>query len=321
MTLFVISQVRAHPILRRALAQAAVVGLAATLAAVIAWSWSRPVLTTLEHAPADAWLRARAPIPLTPDLVLITRDAAGEAKFGPGRWDRAIVARMIRALSHAGAAVIALDIPAATPSPPGHGGPASDAMLAEMTKSAGNVIYPLPLTPGTPASGSKRDEPAGEPHPAHPAWRTADASLRDSLLEAQVAADALAPGALAARNLGHTLAVEDFDDTVRRVPLFVRVGPHAVPAFGVAVAAAFLNVPPDRITIAPGRTVVLRSAPDQAGPAEDLTIPMSADGTLMINYTPQRSGRRFSLEPFSTSGLHWTRARETSYTTGPGGKS
>ena len=64
-----------------------------------------------------------------------------------------------------------------------------------------------------------------------------------------IASDASTLPALAesAKATGHTVARPDPDGMVRRVPLFVHVGDRTVPAFGLALAAAFTNVTPERV--------------------------------------------------------------------------
>ena len=83
----------------------------------------------------DRWLRSRSPVADTPRLVIVARDAASEARFGAGPWDRAVLARVVTALGRGGAAVVGLDVPRDTPSAPGRGGAASDALLAQAAQA------------------------------------------------------------------------------------------------------------------------------------------------------------------------------------------
>jgi DNA-binding NtrC family response regulator len=64
-----------------------------------------------------------------------------------------------------------------------------------------------------------------------------------------IAPDASTLPALAesAKAIGHTRAPSDPDGVVRRVPLFVQVGDRTVPAFGLALAAAFTGVTAERM--------------------------------------------------------------------------
>ncbi len=140
-------EARRFAIRRRALS-AAVIALAASLAATAALVFGGGAMTALEWSVYDRWLRARAPAPVSPALLVVARDPASEARFGAGSWDRAVLARLITSLSHAGAAAIGVDVPAGQASAPGRGGASSDALLSEATTLAGNVVFPI--TPGEP---------------------------------------------------------------------------------------------------------------------------------------------------------------------------
>jgi DNA-binding NtrC family response regulator/CHASE2 domain-containing sensor protein len=105
-------------------------------------------VSALEWTLQDRW--TRRPAPASPALLVVTRDAAAEARFGRGAWDRAVLARAITALSRAGATAIGVDLAAGTPSAPGRGGAASDALLSQAIGEAGNVVFAV--GPGQPPS-------------------------------------------------------------------------------------------------------------------------------------------------------------------------
>lgn len=74
-----------------------------------------------------------------------------------------------------------------------------------------------------------------------------------------------------ARGVGHMAAIPDEDGVYRPMPVSLNVNGRAVPAFGVAIAAAFLRVSPDTITVPTdgrGRMLV-----DYAGRWEEGRIP------------------------------------------------
>ena len=130
---------------RRALT-AAILGLAATLLVAAAVIAGGPAVVAVEWTIQDRWARPAAPA--SPTLVVITRDPAGEARFGAGPWDRAVLARVIGALSRAGATAIGIDLALGGSSAPGRGGAASDALLGQATREAGNVV--VTAVPGQP---------------------------------------------------------------------------------------------------------------------------------------------------------------------------
>lgn len=123
--------------------QACAIGLVATLLALTLTALAPTTLTVLDWSVYDTWLRHRGPIPVSPSLLLVTRDQASETKFGTGQWDRAILARVIIEAREAGAIAIGLDHRLGHASPAQLGGAASDALLLEATKAAGPVIYPF----------------------------------------------------------------------------------------------------------------------------------------------------------------------------------
>src|SRR5262249_13038923 len=156
---------------------AALAGVAALVAAAISL-WGGPSLTALDWSVYDRWLRGRALVPDAPRLVIVTRDAASEARFGTGVWDRAVIAQAVAALGRAGAAVVGLDVPLGQPSAPGRGGATSDALLAQAMHGVDVVsVTPagLPSTPSSARSDEKIGHAVAEPDPdgvvrAVPLW-------------------------------------------------------------------------------------------------------------------------------------------------------
>jgi transcriptional regulator with PAS, ATPase and Fis domain/CHASE2 domain-containing sensor protein len=123
--------------------QACAIGLVATLLALVLTALAPTTFTALDWTAYDIWLRHRAPIEVSPSLLLVTRDQASESKFGTGQWDRAILARIITEAHEAGAVAIGLDHRLSHVSPAQLGGAASDALLLEAAKTAGQVVYPF----------------------------------------------------------------------------------------------------------------------------------------------------------------------------------
>ena len=123
--------------------QAGVIGLLATLLSLGFWAIAPATFTALDWTAYDTWLRHRAPIPISSSLILVTRDQASETRFGAGQWDRAVLARFITAAHESGATAIGLDHRIAQPSQAQLGGAASDALLLEAMKTAGDVVYPF----------------------------------------------------------------------------------------------------------------------------------------------------------------------------------
>ncbi len=267
-----------------------IIGTLASLLVGTAWFAFPHLMVSWEGSTYDARLRWRGPEQTTPHLVLIGRDQRSDAQLGLGIWDRAILARVVQALSEVGAAVVAADFYFTETSPPERGGAASDAALVAATKVAGNVIYPLPLILGQPDTPSKIND--------------SDSSL-DSLLffsgspplnlesvrhlypvtTMELPLPALAKAAI---SVGHIAASSDSDGVYRAVPAFVNLGGRPFPAFGVTIAAVFLQIPPDQIVIEPGRSLKFLGAhplPRRTdGASQALSLPIDASGRLLVNY-------------------------------------
>src|SRR5438034_4448808 len=157
----------------RTLASAAVIGLGAALAAMGVWAGSGPAIAGLEWSVYDRWLRR--PAPVSSELVVVARDAASEARFGSGPWDRAVLSRLITSLSRAGAAVVGVDVQIGRPSTPGRGGASSDALLSQATAMAESVVFPIALElADSEVLTARRHVPDAAPValPAHRSWPT-----------------------------------------------------------------------------------------------------------------------------------------------------
>jgi DNA-binding NtrC family response regulator/CHASE2 domain-containing sensor protein len=89
----------------------------------------------------------RGTAPVSPNLVIVVRDPASEARLGSGPWDRAILARTVTNVARGGAAAIGLDVAVDEPSPPARGGAASDALLSEAAAQARAVVSPAQRAP------------------------------------------------------------------------------------------------------------------------------------------------------------------------------
>jgi DNA-binding NtrC family response regulator/CHASE2 domain-containing sensor protein len=269
-------------ILRRAL-PAAVIGLLASLAATAVVAFAGAGLTALEWSAYDRGIRARERAPVSPALVVVARDAASEARFGTGPWDRALLARLIAGLSRAGAAVVGVGVPLGQPSVPGRGGAGSDALLSQATAAADNVVYSITLEL---AHASVRDGVSA----AHRSWLPS--SRTPLALPEALPLGASLPGlAQHARAVGHTLAPPDPDGVVRKVPLFVRLDDMAVPSFGLALAMVFIDTRPDQVVVDRRGVVIPRPGSGLA----QVRIPVDDRGRALVGYV---APERLTVVPF-----------------------
>ncbi|MGH7215972.1 MAG: sigma 54-interacting transcriptional regulator [Nitrospiraceae bacterium] len=120
--------------------QAGAMGLLATVLAIGLWAGASTTFTALDWAAYDFWSTGRAPIPVSPSLLIVTRDQASEQEFGAGPWDRAILARLLTSAHESGALAIGLDHRLDRAGPAQLGGAASDALLLEAISAAGPIV-------------------------------------------------------------------------------------------------------------------------------------------------------------------------------------
>jgi DNA-binding NtrC family response regulator/CHASE2 domain-containing sensor protein len=269
--------------------QALAIGLAASLTAWLLWQTAPAAFTTWEWSPYDAWLRFRASVPASRSIVLIARDRASEERFGTGPWDRALIAKLVTALHDAGAAVIGVELPITAPSPPHLGGAVSDALLAEATKEAGTVVYPLTFLPAADSSLPAEAQAVGVASWTHTSWPTITPDIAIQLPTGPRLLDAMPPLAQQAYAVGHLLALPNGDRIVRQVPLYLSMGDRAIPAFGLALATAFYR---DRVEIS-----LAGSTTQQL---EALGIPARSVSRLFVNYAGDGRTSSFSSLSFAT---------------------
>src|SRR5262245_29832639 len=227
-------------------ALAALMGAAAALVATGVPILGGAGVIALEWSPYDAWLRWRAPLPVSSDLVVVVRDPVSEARVGGGAPDRELVGRFITSLARSGAAVVGVDAPLGQPSFTDRRGASGDAFLSQAILQAGNVVFPIALEPTPGPSGHHVDPDWSLPE--QQAWPALTPTTRD-LLQVRAPTAMLPALVQPAKSVGHTLASVDPDGLVRRVPLFVRLGERGVPAFGLALAAAFAKSDLPRIRL------------------------------------------------------------------------
>jgi DNA-binding NtrC family response regulator/CHASE2 domain-containing sensor protein len=233
------------------------------------------VTAAIDWSVYDTWVRLRAPIRVSPSLVLVTRTTETDVRFGAGPLDHALLARMITAFNRAGASVIGLDIQLERLDSPGRSGAAGDAMLVEATRVAGRVVYPLPAR-FVAIDQAERTMPSL----IHSSWPQLTPRQAPALRPIMPTSDALPALHQYASGVGHILSSTAGDN--RQALLFTRMGDRAVPAFGLALAASFLQVAPENIAIRPNR-IVFREARLADGRTGKITIPVHRDGQLIVN--------------------------------------
>ena len=120
--------------------QAGAIGLLATVLSFGLWTAASTTFTALDWTAYDIWSTDRGPIPVSPSLLIVTRDLTSEQEFGVGPWDRAILARVLTSAHESGALAIGVEHRLDRAGPSQLGGVASDALLLEAMSAAGPLV-------------------------------------------------------------------------------------------------------------------------------------------------------------------------------------
>ena len=215
------------------------------------------LVASWEQSTYDTRLQLRGPAAVGQYVVIVGRDEESDERFGRGIWDRSLFAQLMTGLGEAGAAVIAPDFFFDGPSPPVRGGKESDRVLIDASKDLGTVVYPLPI-------------------------QIADSTLSQEVFDVRALLSGLVEHA---KGIGHMGALSDHDGVYRRVPLLVDAGGYELPAFGLAISAAFLDVTPEQMVWTAGEELVLTKARYPGGETKTLSLPVDQQGQLLIDYS------------------------------------
>ena len=87
------------------------------------------------------------------------------------------------------------------------------------------------------------------------------------------------------KGLGYLSLKFDQDGVFRRVPLLVRYDDAFYPSFPFRAICDYLNVPPEKIVINPGKTITLKDAQRPGNsPVHNIVIPIDRYGNMIINF-------------------------------------
>ena len=195
-------------------------------------------------------------------------------------FNRSDYARVTRNLASAGVAAQAFDFIFASRSNPG-----DDAAFAEALRGAANAYVGFAFrTVGRDAGRSPSSLPA-DPHMDATMWRLRVEGDAGSIPEGSNPFTTISEFSAASRATAFLNVRADRDGVYRRAPLILRYGGGFYPSLPFRVVCDYLQVTPDRITVAPGRFIRLSAArrPGEDA-ARDLTIPIDAEGNVLINF-------------------------------------
>ena len=255
------------PLTRWTPVQAVLLGLLATGLVWVSWIASPSLLTSLDWSLYDNWGRLRGPIPVSSEIVLVTRDDATLARSGVGEWDRARVARVIQALDRVGVSALGIDVSLDGPSPPERGGATSDVLLVDALRAAGSVVLQVPRQ------------------------HLVEGSQPTLLISAGTPTTTKSHG-----TYGHRLVIPDEDGVVRRIPLYVPYRDGLMPAYGLALAEKFLA---RGAATAEGRAGQMAGGRRAGSWSEVSSHPADGRGSMLVNFAGTSSGAPFATVPFS----------------------
>lgn len=166
-------------------------------------------------------------------------------------------------------------------------GPDADLPLVRETAAAQNVyngmqfgkLIPQPSPPAAlKFSNQTRDERIFD---RWPVAVDGDANLIIVGEDPRLPFDELAA---ASKGIGFLNLTADVDGITRRVPLLVRYGKTLYPSIALKLACDFLGVPPENITVVPGKSIILRPSETLSGSIKKpIFIPIDQNGRMLLN--------------------------------------
>ncbi len=164
-----------------------------------------------------------------------------------------------------------------------------DHKLIESVKDAGNAYFGLALELNLPNQpGTKKAGPSkGRSYVLRTKWNVALQDDIGKLYEGKNPLTTYADLANASRGLGSLSIRFDPDGVLRRIPLLVRYEDAFYPLLPLRVICDYLQVPPEKIMLKPGRHIILQGATRPAKPdasSHDIKIPIDHHGNMIVNY-------------------------------------
>ena len=161
-----------------------------------------------------------------------------------------------------------------------------DLELVQAVEDSGNAYFGLALElrkPGEPEN-SKKGPSKGRSYMLQTKWNVSADAAAGKLYVGENPLTTYADLAHASRGLGSLSIRFDPDGVLRRVPLLVRYDDAYYPLLPLLVISDYLQVPPEKIILKPGRSIVLKDAKRPGSEPRDITIPIDRHGNLIVDY-------------------------------------
>jgi len=204
--------------------------------------------------------------------------------------NRTHFAQVVRNLSQMGAAAQLFDfIFAARTSDQ------DDAALIDAVSDAGNVYFGMAFALQTGGPGSLLSEQRR--YLDKTLWRISWKGSPGPLYAGRRPFPTYLDLAQASRGLGSISVKPDLDGVFRRIPLLVRYRDGVYPSISLRAVCDYLQVPPEKIEVRPGKYILLKDADDPAGASvKDIAIPIDRRGNMIINFLgPWGSMKHYSF--------------------------
>ena len=208
--------------------------------------------------------------------------------------NRSHYARVIRNLSAMGVSVQLVDFIFAAPS-----SEPDDRALKEATEDAGSVYYGMAfeLNEADNIQPPRFRSDADKQYLDATAWQIKVIGGSKSMVVGTNPLITFPTFSEAAKGTGFISIKPDPDGVFRRMPLLVRYEKGFYPSFPFRALCDYLQVPPEKIVLNPGKSIVLKDAVkpyDDAG--HDIVIPIDRSGNMIINFIgPWGSMKHYSF--------------------------
>jgi adenylate cyclase len=164
-----------------------------------------------------------------------------------------------------------------------------DLELIQAVKAAGNAYFGLALELRKPDEPGNRKKVAskGRSYVLQTHWDIGVDAAAANLYVGENPLTTYAELANASRALGSLSVKFDPDGVLRRVPLLVRYEDAFYPLLPLRVICDYLQVPPGKIVLLPGRHIILQDANRPGPPGSkpyDIKIPIDRHGNMIVNY-------------------------------------
>ena len=164
--------------------------------------------------------------------------------------------------------------------------PQDDLELIRAVKGAGNVYFSLALDlrklgkPETRKIGSAK----GRSYLSQGKWDVRVDGASSELYAGENPLATYAELANASHGLGSLSVKFDPDGVLRRIPLLVSYEDAFYPILPFRAVCNYLQVPPEKVILKPGRSIILKDAKRPRSEQRDITIPIDRHGNMIVNF-------------------------------------